>query len=142
MKDGMKADNLRVATLVADSTNAGAGEIGATELASDAVTTAKILDANVTTAKITNDAVTSAKLAISYNTGHFTLGTNGAEVYVGFSGGRVAVDVGSPMTINIDVLGASAAVDEAPFVTTYDASGFTASGNVEHECMYQAFEEG
>ena len=40
-----------------------AGSIGATELASDAVTTAKILDANVTTAKIADENVTKGKLA-------------------------------------------------------------------------------
>ena len=39
-----------------------AGEIGAADLATDAVTTAKILDANVTTAKIADDAVTDAKV--------------------------------------------------------------------------------
>lgn len=40
-----------------------AGVVDATALASDAVTTAKILDANVTTGKIADDAVTAAKLA-------------------------------------------------------------------------------
>ena len=37
--------------------------VTAAKLASDAVTTAKILDSNVTTAKIADDAVTSAKIA-------------------------------------------------------------------------------
>jgi len=37
--------------------------VTAAKLASDAVTTVKILDANVTTAKIADDAVTAAKLA-------------------------------------------------------------------------------
>ena len=37
--------------------------VTAAKLASDAVTTAKILDSNVTTAKIADDAVTAAKLA-------------------------------------------------------------------------------
>lgn len=39
-----------------------AGQIVASMLASDAVTTIKILDANVTTAKLADDAVTSAKV--------------------------------------------------------------------------------
>lgn len=39
------------------------GQVAAAGIASDAVTTAKILDANVTTAKIANDAVTAAKIA-------------------------------------------------------------------------------
>ena len=37
--------------------------VTAAKIASDAVTTVKILDANVTTAKIADDAVTAAKLA-------------------------------------------------------------------------------
>lgn len=43
-------------------TTVGAGEIGTTELAANAVTTAKITDANVTTAKIADDAITTAKI--------------------------------------------------------------------------------
>lgn len=39
------------------------GSVTASELAANAVTTAKILDANVTEAKIANNAVTSAKIA-------------------------------------------------------------------------------
>ena len=39
------------------------GGITATQLASDAVTTAKILDANVTAAKLATDSVTTAKIA-------------------------------------------------------------------------------
>jgi hypothetical protein len=39
-----------------------AAAIGATQLATDAVTTAKIADANVTTAKLASNAVTAAKL--------------------------------------------------------------------------------
>ena len=48
--------------LVAPDVQTGAGTIGTTELADDAVTTAKLLAANVTTAKIADDAVTNAKL--------------------------------------------------------------------------------
>jgi len=39
-----------------------AGAVGATELATDAVTTVKILDANVTAAKLATDAVTTVKI--------------------------------------------------------------------------------
>jgi hypothetical protein len=40
----------------------GAGDVGATELAADAVTTAKILNANVTAAKLAADSVETAKI--------------------------------------------------------------------------------
>ena len=94
----------------------------------------------VGTAEIANNAVTSAKLAVSYNHGHFTLGTNGAEVYVGFSGGGAAVTMdGSPIAIAITPL---AEVDEPIHVTDYSTSGFNASGNAAVDCMYIAFEEG
>jgi hypothetical protein len=52
--------------LVADSAATNGvkwGTVSATGLASDAVTTAKILDANVTEAKLASDAVTTAKIA-------------------------------------------------------------------------------
>lgn len=56
----------------------GAGQVGATSLASNAVTTAKITDANVTTAKIADEAVTGAKVADdivgSYRTLHEAAG--------------------------------------------------------------------
>ena len=42
--------------------HAAAGSIGATELASDAVETAKILNANVTAAKLATDSVETAKI--------------------------------------------------------------------------------
>lgn len=51
--------------LVADSSATNGvkwGTVSATGLASDAVTTAKILDANVTAAKLATDAVTTAKI--------------------------------------------------------------------------------
>jgi len=131
MKDGMKADNLRVATLVADSTNAGAGEIGATELASDAVTTEKILD----------DNVTRDKMAQSYVAGTVTLGTNGAQAYTGFSGGGVAITLGSPISIFLTpaVVGAGGTSDPA-YVVGYAPSGFDASGSVTGEHFYLAVE--
>jgi hypothetical protein len=48
----------------ATATNApGAGSVGASQLASDAVTTAKILDSNITTAKILDSNITTAKIA-------------------------------------------------------------------------------
>jgi hypothetical protein len=40
----------------------GAGDVGATELAADAVTTAKILNLNVTAGKLAADSVTTAKI--------------------------------------------------------------------------------
>ena len=49
-------------TLTGDVTGTGTGTFSTT-IASDAVTTAKILNSNVTTAKIADDAITSAKLA-------------------------------------------------------------------------------
>ena len=54
-------------TLTGDVTGTGTGSFAAT-IASNAVTTAKILDSNVTTGKIANDAVTGAKLADSSST--------------------------------------------------------------------------
>jgi hypothetical protein len=68
--NGTALNRLAVGTndqvLVADSAATNGvkwGTVSAAGLASDAVTTAKILDANVTTAKIADDAVTQAKLA-------------------------------------------------------------------------------
>ncbi len=43
--------------------NPPSGSVGSSQLASDAVTTAKITDLNVTTAKIAADAITEAKIA-------------------------------------------------------------------------------
>ena len=59
------------------------GTIVAGDIASDAITTVKILDANVTTAKIADDAVTAAKLADtavtpgSYTTTNITVDAQG-----------------------------------------------------------------
>ena len=55
------ADGVAVSLDVDGTLKSGAVDVAAV-LASDVVTTAKILDANVTTAKINNDAVTSAKM--------------------------------------------------------------------------------
>lgn len=55
---GMSTDTLTVS----GGTTLPAGDIGAADLATDAVTTVKILAFNVTTAKIADDAVTDAKL--------------------------------------------------------------------------------
>lgn len=54
-------------TLTGDVTGTGTGSFAAT-IASNAVTTAKILDSNITTGKIANDAVTAAKLADNSST--------------------------------------------------------------------------
>lgn len=54
-------------TLTGDVTGTGTGSFAAT-IASNAVTTAKILDSNVTTGKIATDAVTAAKLADNSST--------------------------------------------------------------------------
>ena len=141
MKDGMKADNLRVKTLVADSTSAGAGEIGTAELAASAVASGNILDGNVTTAKILDNNVTRDKLAQSYIAGTVTLGTNGAQAFTGFSGGGVPVTLGSPISIFLTpaVVGAGGTSDPA-YVVGYAPSGFDASGSVTGEHFYLAVE--
>ena len=54
-------------TLTGDVTGTGTGSFAAT-IASNAVTTAKILDSNITTGKIATDAVTAAKLADNSST--------------------------------------------------------------------------
>ena len=54
-------------TLTGDVTGTGTGSF-ATTIASNAVTTAKILDSNITTGKIATDAVTAAKLADNSST--------------------------------------------------------------------------
>ena len=123
LKDGLGTSYLQVGQLEAD-----ASQIGETELASSAVTTAKVAD----------NAITRDKLSSSFSAGHFTLGTNGAAVYAGFSGGGVAVSVGSPMHIGITPL---AATNTELYVVDYSTSGFTASGNAAVECSYFAFEE-
>ena len=64
----------------------GAGSIGTAQLASDAVTTAKILDLNVTSGKIADDAVTLAKMAP---------GTDGNLITYDASGNPAAVATGS-----------------------------------------------
>jgi hypothetical protein len=68
--DGSALNRLAVGTndqvLVADSAQTNGvkwSQVGASNLASDAVTTAKILDANVTEAKLVTDAVTTTKIA-------------------------------------------------------------------------------
>lgn len=70
--DGSALNRLAVGTndypLLADSASTNGvkwGQIPAAGLATDSVTTAKILDSNVTTAKIANGAVTAAKLDAS-----------------------------------------------------------------------------
>lgn len=82
-------------TLTGDVTGTGTGSFAAT-IASNAVTTAKILDSNITTGKIAADAVTAAKLADNSSTiisgnaptgsGEFTgqqwINTNTGLVYV------------------------------------------------------------
>jgi hypothetical protein len=119
-KDGLGRSNLSVNSLTADSTSAGAGEIGNSELAADAVTRAKIDD----------EALPA---------GHFTLGTDGAETFVAFSGGGVGMTtVGSALAIMVTPL---AATTEPVHVTSYAGSGFMASGAAAIDCMYMAVEE-
>ena len=128
LKDGLPTSYLNVGSLVADSISGlevivGPGEIGTTELA--------------------DNAVTSDKLAVSYNMGHFTLGTNGANVYVGFSGAGAAVTMGgSPLSIVTTMIDTGDEGNEPVVVVDYSTSGFNASGNVANTCMYLAFEEG
>lgn len=128
LKDGMGSKQIRVNEIVADTisgltTTVGPGEIGTTEIAAN--------------------AVDATKLAVSYNTGHFTLGTNGATKYVGFSGAGVAVTMdGSPLCIVATILGTGDEGNEPINVVDYSTSGFNASGNVAYDCMYVAFEEG
>ena len=146
LKDGMGSREIRVDTAVADAFSGGtlavaAGEVGADELATNSVTRVKISGNAINESKIDDDAVTASKLAVSYNMGHFTLGTNGAEAYVGFSGGGEAVTMdGSPISIVITPFGQM--IDDVPHVTDYSTSGFHASGNAAAVCMYLAFEEG
>jgi len=61
----VKVDDTAVGRDLSGNLTVKAGGIGAPELASDAVTTAKISDANVTSAKLADSAVTNAKLADS-----------------------------------------------------------------------------
>jgi hypothetical protein len=77
----------------------GAGTVGTTELAdnavttaklaSDAVTTAKILDANITAAKIASDAVTTAKI-LDANVTAAKLASGAAVTNIGYTPANVA----------------------------------------------------
>lgn len=80
----------------------GDGTIDATKLASDAVTTAKILDANVTTAKIADGAVTASKL------------TDGAAL------SEILDDDGSGSGLDADLLDGNHAVAFATSSHTHD----------------------
>jgi hypothetical protein len=79
-----------------------AGTIVAGDIASDAVTTAKILDANVTTAKIADDAVTNDKLSLAANAGEVKKALNAdnsppiyaCRAWVNFDGARNEADTG------------------------------------------------
>jgi hypothetical protein len=72
------------------------GAIGATQLASDSVTTAKILDLNVTTGKINDLAVTTGKIAAGAVTpaklNSSVATTNGGVLYDSSTGLSVSVD--------------------------------------------------
>ena len=64
---GFTLDEGKMSAAYSDGTNITAvnmntlqGSIGTAQIADDAITTAKILDANVTTAKIANNAITTA----------------------------------------------------------------------------------
>jgi hypothetical protein len=60
IKNETTAHGLTIANVVLDT---GTGNVSNTMLASNSVTTAKIVDVNVTTAKIADSAITSAKIA-------------------------------------------------------------------------------
>lgn len=63
-KFGKLANQVQLGTLIQTAETGGlaAGAVTATELATDAVTTVKILDLNVTTGKLAANAVTTAKI--------------------------------------------------------------------------------
>ena len=138
LKDGMGAKEIRT-----DSAEFDSADI--TALVSDAISggTLAVAAGEVGTTEIADNAVTADKLAVSYNVGHFTLGTNGANVYVGFSGAGAAVTMdGSPLAIVTTMLADGDEGNEPVVVVDYSTSGFNASGNVANTCMYVAFEEG
>lgn len=79
--DKILADGIN-ACVNKDGSNA-AGVVEASWLASNAVTTAKITDANVTTAKIADEAVTEAKLAADAASRSIIIGTYFLELTAG-----------------------------------------------------------
>lgn len=104
------------------------GQITAANIASDAVTTAKILDANVTTAKIADSAITSAKIAngtiatADIADGAITAAKLDAAV---FGGGTVPMD-GSVTTAKI----ADSAVTSAKIADGTIVAGDIADGAI------------
>lgn len=104
-----------------------AGSIGATELASDAVTTAKILDANITTAKIADDAVTADKVAIAVHTETQTAGADGVSISVSTTDGQVSAVSASIAANTYDAYGAASAAVEALDSSTSDVTATTGS---------------
>ena len=79
-------------------TAASNGTIGTAEIADDAVTTAKILDANVTTAKIADDAVTTAKIADAELVELATMGGNTASALADLTQSEVQILDGATVT--------------------------------------------
>lgn len=67
----------------------GSASVTASELASNAVTTAKILDANVTAAKIASDAVTTAKILDS-NVTSGKIASGAAVTNIGYTPANIA----------------------------------------------------
>ncbi|NER18611.1 beta strand repeat-containing protein [Spongiivirga citrea] len=90
-----------------------AGAVGTTELADDAVTTAKILDGNVTTAKIADDAITTAKI----------LDANVTTA-------KLADDSVTATKINADVAGSGLTQNVGTGALEVDVSSLTGDGDI------------
>ena len=100
------------------------GTITTTKLATDAVTTLKILNANITTAKIADNAVTLAKMAS---------GTDGNIISYDASGNPVAIATGTDGQVLTSAgAGAQPAFETLPTATDITGAFFQAapSGNV------------
>jgi hypothetical protein len=115
------------------------GSIAAADLATDAVTTAKILDANVATAKIADDAITLAKMAS---------GTDGNIISYDASGNPVAIATGSSGQV-LTSGGAGAAPSFAAagglvvqVVTTQTGAVASNTGTIPHDDTIPTSSEG
>jgi hypothetical protein len=98
--------------------NAPAGSVGTSQLANDAVTTAKILDLNVTSGKIADDAITLAKMAP---------GTDGNLITYDASGNPAAVATGTAGQI----LTSAGAGAPPTFATAASTNPYTAISKAE-----------
>jgi len=107
-------------TVTAGTTLAGTDIIGATQIAANAVTTAKILDDNITTAKILDDNITTAKILDNNVTlAKLSDGTQGGTIYYGASGAPTELAAGTSGQF-LQTAGASA----NPVWGTVASSGF------------------